>query len=463
VGREKGLRRNRGDDAKDDRRKRLAELSAEVLAESLLALAARHGDAERMVERMLSKPAENIKRFKAKLAGLKRMRRHVAYSEAADFARELGAALEDLRVGCDDPRAGVELVAAFFELDNQVLNHYDDSDGFIGDIYRFDAHELFVRYASDVDDKEWLAQRLIDLLVEDPYGLRGALLEDASKYLPENIMRNLVDRFLRFATEARHDHERRKWMSLVESLALQLKDARLFEKARLASWPDPPPVTAFLDIARAYVEAGDPSTALSWLERIKDGGRGWARDRDELLLAVHGKLGNRDKQAEVAWRIFRTSRSKETLSDLLAVIGKNQREDVIDGEVAVILASDDLSDTDAEFLIDAGRIDEAERYLLKRAQQLDGDRYGSLLPLAQRMEKDGRLLVASIMYRSLLDSILKRAVSKSYYYGVRYLGTLDRLAEQINDWESFPPHAQYKSELLQAHARKSSFWSRYQR
>ncbi len=51
-------------------------------------------------------------------------------------------------------------------------------------------------------------------------------------------------------------------------------------------------------------------------------------------------------------------------------------------EIATILADKALSLSDAAFLIEIGRRDEAAAYLLGRAEQLNGDFYGSLHSLA---------------------------------------------------------------------------------
>ena len=62
-----------------DRKRRLSELGAEALTEALLELAACDDAVEDLVERMIATPKDNIKRYKAKLAGLKRRRRFVPW------------------------------------------------------------------------------------------------------------------------------------------------------------------------------------------------------------------------------------------------------------------------------------------------------------------------------------------------------------------------------------------------
>jgi hypothetical protein len=95
------------------------------------------------------------------------------------------------------------------------------------------------------------------------------------------------------------------------------------------------------------------------------------------------------------------------------------------------------------------------------ADQINGDFYGSLLPLAEAMEQDGRPLCASVVYRALLDSILRRGHTKSYPHGVRYLRKLERLAQAVADWRDIAPHNVYLQGIKLNHGRKSSFWFRY--
>ena len=445
-----------------NRKQRFIGLGAEALADALQKLAGQDEAANDLVERMIAAPKENIKRFKAKLSGLKRMRRFIRWGESAGFARELEAILEDLKAGVEDARTGAELVAAFYETDKGTLGNCDDSSGHVGDVFRYDARKLFVSFASRCDDKEWLADIVFKLNMEDDYGVRDSLIDCAVEYLPEPAICTLIDRFQIAAGKETDEYRKRHWLSLVGSLARQIKDALLFEKTRIASWGKLS-TAACVDIARVYLESSDALTALSWLERIPEKDTFQADERDKLLLEIHGRLGNLGKQAEVAWRIFRRHRSADSLAELLAVIGEDQKEQVIFSESKLIHKNRTLSYSDAAFLIEMGRMDEAETYLLDRIDQLNGDFYGSLLPLAEAMEADGRPLPATVLYRALLDSILRRAQTKTYQHGVRYLKKLDRLAMSVPDWRDIETHSAYLEMLRQVHGRKLSFWSRYEK
>jgi len=443
-----------------DRKQRLLDLGANQLADALLELANRDDAADDLVERMIATPQENIKRFKAKLAGLKRSKRFIRWGESSGFARELLALLQDLQAGVDDPRTGAELVAAFYECDKGALGNCDDSSGSVGDVFRHDARELFASYASRCHDKEWLGELVFKVNRTDDYGVRDALIDCAVDYLPEPVIRVMVGRLQKLASREKDEYHKRHWLRQVESLARQIKDAPLFEQTRLASWGSLS-TAACLDIAHVYLESGDAPTALIWLEKIPANESFMAEERDQLLLAVHGLLGNTARQSDAAWRIFRRQRSAASLTRLLEVIGHEQRDNVVAGEVTAILVKETLSTVDAAFLVEIERPDEAETYLLKHADQLDGDHYGGLIPLAEAMEKCSRNLCATLIYRALLDSILRRAQTKTYAHGVRYLRKLDLLASSISDWQNFESHDAFMENLQQHHGRKNSFWSRY--
>jgi hypothetical protein len=446
-----------------DRKRKLTVLGAEALADAMLELAARVEVVDDLVERLIATPKENIQRYKEKLAELKRRQRFISWRESAAFAHELEMLLADLESGVDDPRIGLQLVAAFYQADGDIFEQCDDSDGNVGNVFRYNAKALFVSYASDCPDKQWLGRLVFDLCRKDDYGVRDILVDCAAQYLPESEVRNLITRFQASAEGKADEFWKHHWMHCVQSLARQVKDALLFEQTRLAS-SGTPTSAACVDIARVHLECGDAQTALSWLQQVpKDDHHHNQHDQDRLLLEIYGKTGGKDRQKEVAWRIFRRHRSARALSELLSVIGQDQKDGVVAGEVTDILGEKTFSRSNAMFLVETGHLDAAEAYLLNRSDKFDGDFYSGLLPLAEAMEAGGRPLCASIIYRALLDSILRRAYSKAYDHGVSYLKKLDMLAPAVLDWRGFGNHDVYVKYLRDQHSRKRSFWPRYEK
>ncbi len=402
-----------------------------------------------------------VKSIKSRLAGLKRGRRFIDYRESGPYARELESMLDEIDSLAAGPRQSVELVAAFIQTDNAVLGRADDSDGSIGDVYRIFASESFTSHASQCEDKEWLYDLTLKLYRQDEFGVRDSVIANAAAFLPESYLRRMVDEFWALGAQEAGEFKRYHWYLAIESIARQLKDPALFEKACRAKWPDLP-VAGHFHIAEAYHESGFPLVALHWLDKVPSGEMFQLDERERLLLPVLMDLGNRGRAEEVAWRVFRRSRSKERLSLLGSVIGESETERIIDSEIALVLESPTLDYVDASFLLELERFAEAERYLIERSTQLNGDYYDQLLPWAKAFEKQERFLVASVLYRVLLDSILRRAVSKYYTYAVRYLRKLDDLGPRIRDWGGLPGHDEYKMNLRLEHKLKRSFWARYE-
>jgi hypothetical protein len=440
-------------------KQKLIDLGAEALANALLNLAVHSDEADELIEQLIATPKENVQRFKKKLSGLKQSRRFIDWRGAAGFARELELLLQDLKSGVDDPFMGVELVAAFYEADNSIFEMCDDSSGYIGDVFRYDAKELFVDYATRCEEKGKIADIILRINQNDNYGIRDTLIDCAGECLPEEVIRTMITTLQKWADK--DEYGKRHHLMLIESLARQIKDAKLFEKTRIASWGKLS-TAALIDIARVYLESGDVETAHSWLKKIPEGETFQAAERDKLLENIYHKQGDSEKLTELLYQNFRSYHSNATLQALLDVIGHNKRDIVLNDEVEQILKFDSLRESDAEFLVAVGKIDEAEEYLLERADQLDGNLYGSLLSLVKAMESENRHLVTSLMYRSLLISILERGYTKAYPHGIRYLKKLDKLAASIVDWKDFNNHEAFKEQIIQAHGRKRSFWSKYE-
>ncbi len=296
---------------------------------------------------------------------------------------------------------------------------------------------------------------------KDNYGIRDTLIDCAGECLPEPVVRSMIETLQGWAEKEKEKYVKGHYFRSIESLARQIKDAKLFEKTRIASWGKLP-TAALIDIARVYLESGDVETAYSWLKKIPEGETFQAYERDKLLEEIYHKQGDSEKLTELLYQKFRSYHSTDTLQILLDVIGHDKHDEVVAHEISQILKTDRLRESDAEFLIAVGKINEAEEYLLKRAGQLDGNHYGSLLSLAEAMAAEKRHLVTTLIFRSLLISILERGYTKAYPHGVRYLKKLDKLAANVYSWREFFNHEAFMEQIIEAHGLKRSFWSKYE-
>lgn len=444
--------------AKKHNRDQLIELGVETLADTLLTLCQTSPEADNLVSRLLATPTENVKRFKDKLASIKRGRRFIDWNETAEFAQELEQLLDDLKAGVQDPALGVEWVARFFELDSKVFERCDDSNGEIGDVFDHSACNLFVHFAQACDNKPNVVQLVISLNQEDAYGVRGCLFDRASEYLPESMLQLMAEQLWELLENEKEDSQKWTWRRAVQSLAKQLKDPALFEKATLASDKIYPAL--WLEIAEVYLDADEAEIALNKISNFPENESFKRAECNQLLLAIYHQLGDTQAEADMAWQIFKAQRSRETLTQLLEVIGYQQQEFVINDAIKTISAEPRLSYADAHFLLKINYLDALENYLLPRVEQLNGSLYTYLVPLAQELEKNHKYLISSLIYRALIDAILEKAQSKYYHHAVKYLKQLNQIEPLVDDWQTWENHQAYLESLHEQHKRKSAFWSK---
>lgn len=443
----------------DPRRERLVAAGAEALADALLELSYRNRAARESVERLASAPASNIMRFFDRIEeiGERKMRgRHV---EPEDLVEELAELLEDVRVGVEDPRRGVELLVMLYRTDARVIEGCGDLEHEASSIFKSDALELFVRYARRCEDSAWVIGQVMDLVRTDEYGMRQALLRHANSFLAEPDLHLLVARLEEEAASQREPHRARFWMDFVATIASRLRDVALFLRARL-TYDGDLSEEDHLALARMHLALDDPEAASGWLRRLPETARNRPEEIDEMLLDIHARLGNHAEREAAAWRIYERHRTGDALRKLLEIVGADRQEEIESREVARIVGDPKLTSRNALLLIALGRADLAEEHVLGRLSQVDGDSYGEYEPLAEKFDQAGRALSASLLYRALLDSILLRARSSAYHHGAEYFRRLSRLDRAILDWRGHEPHAAWRVRMQWLHGKKRAFWSR---
>lgn len=447
--------------AMDEKRKRLAALGSEILADALLEVAENDDHAMNIVIRLTSTSDQNRKRIVKNISKLVRSKKFYDWREAEILATRLDDILDDIEAFVLEPEEGIGFLSAFFESDRAVLESCDDSNGIVGDVYGYSACRLFVEYAKQCTDKHFVIETLLTTVLGDEYGTRSGLIKHANEFLNEKELRKVVDLLWELCSKSGDDHFETWWITTkIEPLARQLKDAPLFEKA--AKLTDPGLSSRTIQsIAAVYLESGDAETAYSWIMRITEKENFRAIDRDLLLLEILRELGNAEEMTKVAWSIFHRGRNNKSLELLLSIIGEDRKSEVMKKELESILNVERFSLDSAYFLVMVGELDSAEEYLVRNAGSLDGDSYTVLLPIAKVLEDEDWLVGATVAYRALLGSILDRAVSKYYHHGVRYLKKLDKLAAEISDWKQVEDHESFKNQIVEKHFRKKSFWSKY--
>ena len=275
----------------------------------------------------------------------------------------------------------------------------------------------------------------------DEYGAREALLGHADLLFDEANLRALAGRFeadLEKALRARGGGERRdhgvyKAAAAIGLIADALRDPDLSTRTTLRYSPDPN-VLQKEHFAERYIRYGRPRDALAWL----DGDWGYREEgRERLLAEAYAALGDAVRLRAVRQALFdRTGAASdfEAWRQSLAPADRAHAAEVA-RERAKIL---DDPITGARLLLALDDDAAAEALLLARQATLRGGDYDRLVPLAQALEKKGRLLGTIVCYRALLVAILARAYARAYGHAAEYLRALRRLDAASTTTARFP-------------------------
>jgi hypothetical protein len=452
----------------DKRLEALRGQPKEALAALLAELAAAHPEVEQRLARhaLAADPEHLAAEFRKRLQSWKRSRRFLGRSEAAAFGRALEAWLDEIErelLPLDPARAHV-LADGFVRSDERFFEQADDSDGAIGDAIRAGCR-LWLRAAkaqSNWQPAEWI-DRVYALVNADEYGAREALLEHSDLLFDEAGLRALAARFeadLEKALRARGAAEPRDYAvyraaAAIGLIADALRDPDLSTKATLRYSPNPN-VLQKEHFAERYIRFGRPGDALAWL----DGDWGYREEgRERLLAQAYAALGDTARLRAVRQALFDRTGSPSDFEAWRESLAPADRANATELARERARALDDPI-TGAQLLLVLADDASAEALLLARHATLRGEQYYRLLPLAQALEKKGRLLGTIVCYRALLVAVLARAYARAYGHAADYLRTLRRLDTQVDNYGPLSTHEAFESSLRSAHGRKVSFWNR---
>jgi hypothetical protein len=260
------------------------------------------------------------------------------------------------------------------------------------------------------------------LLAANDYGARDHLLDGVGEFLD----RTHLDAFMneaRTAIAAGGESARRSRCHL-QSIAQSIQDPALFEQATYAGRERGLAPNVAVDVARHFLEAGRPREALEKLPPSAEGLRGFTSDYLELRVRILQALGDAEALRPAVWARFVHESSRETLRELLSAQPAESRASMRDAafdHVRVRLPPQGQ----AEFFAQVGELNASASIIVGAPDKLNGDHYDGLVPLAEQLET-AHPLAASLVYRALLDSILRRAAPKSYHHGGRYWPCLSK-------------------------------------
>lgn len=439
-------------------RDQLLNVDPEKLVDALFEIASNDKIAKSKIERLLSSEKENFSRFKKHLQQIKNRRgQYFSRRDVESFAIELCELLNNLKKVNIDFKEAFNHICDFYRADGKILEQSDDSNGDIGDIFRNEALDLFIEFASKHSNRKHVLATVAELHEGDDYGARNEIIQNSYRFLNIEEMRELFSIF-EAATRKKIGKYTSNWE--MQSLAKQMKDASLFEKLIYQS-SNEPNTRMLIEIAEVYFSSGNITKAQEFLNLIPRKDTSAIYEREKLQKEIFKHTSNNEALYNLLHQAFKRRFSESTLNELVCNTGEEKRNKFIQEALNEIKTEKKWHSHNAEFLVSVNEAEYLENYIFAHLNEINGDHYHNLLGIIKYLEKNSKFLAATILYRSLIDSILKRAQSKYYHHGVKYLKNIDKLSIKIVHWKGFDPHNLYLQNLKIDHKLKRSFWGQY--
>ncbi len=397
-----------------------------------------------------------ISMIKKEISALKKSTRFIDYYESNHFANRLDKLrlhiMNDLMSA--SPIHAAELMTNFINLHESILNRVDDSNGEISGIFVFACSDLGKIHEHIPCKIEEVVDLVFSKFMTNEFGILDNIIHDFKSVLkPEGlkILQNKIENALntRNSTEVKLG---------LEAIADCQKDVDAFIRA--CSFTGKPSVHDHLEIARRLIDAWRSEEALTWLAVMDlPSNHHWQEDRIKLkiqALELSGKYEEAQNE-RISW--FEDSLSSGVYGQILNYAKGEFKEDFKKKSIAKAF-NHFHPHSGLSFLTNIQEFDEVAKFVRLRIGELSGREYHTLRPVANLL-RDIDPLAATLVYRKLIEPILKEAKSKYYNYASKDLLMCEVLSAKIKDWHNFQDHESYYKLLEEKNKRKLSFWKEY--
>ena len=341
------------------------------------------------------------------------------------------------------------------------FDHIDDSNGCLSPVCQKAVTVWGQAWAKiEPRDPAALAKLVYETLRDNGYGVRDYMIRDFAEALGRDGLLALKEMFLaehqaNLREKGLADWKRRQPLLHLTDVADALGDVDMYIDAQRQCGAQD---AYALPIARRLLDAKRPAEALEYLDRADPSRSHFNEEPDNcttLRMKILQALGRHEEARNTLWQDFRSSLNTMSLDQLLASTPKDKQPALINQAVEVAEAHSNRR-VAAAFLLERGHGDRAAALIVAHPDKFDGRFYGSLLSLAEAIQK-AHPASAWILYRSLLLSILEDKRTTAYGHAAKYLAIAGDLAARAGLNEQ---HQALLAQLQSQHGRKSAFWRR---
>ncbi|MFA7429626.1 MAG: DUF6880 family protein [Rhodospirillaceae bacterium] len=469
--------------------KNLEALGAERLAELLIEISTGNAATKRRLRMELAgaqSPGDLAKEVRKRLTTLARSRAFVDWQTVKPLVKDLETQRRAIveQIATADPVEALDLIWRFMGLATTVFARCDDSNGTVMDIFRAARDDLGVLANNVQADPVALADRAFDALNANDYGQYDHLIAVLAPALGQAGLDHLKRRMIELSNQpvekpADKDRVKIGWSSSgpifqdeiaessrVSTVRLALKDiadalgdvdafiAQYTEQTRKM-----PQIAA--DIARRLVSAGRAEEALRTLEAAEgrsDTSAAWLNlEWEDARIEALEALGRAAEAQDDRWSCFEHFLSAPHLRAYLKRLPDFDDIEAEDRALDLAAGFDNALQA-LSFLTSWSSLNRAAGLVLRRANDMDGNRYDILTPAADALAEK-HPLAATLLLRAMIDFTLTRSRTTRYKHAARHLMDCAGLASSITDFGAIENHEAYVARLRREHGRKSSFWS----
>ncbi len=467
--------------------KNLEALGTERLAQLLIDISTGDAAAKRKLRLALAGaegPKEAAREIAKRLTSIARARTVVNWRSRKRLVKDLETqrhAIMD-QIAPRDPDEALDLLWRFLGLANSVFERCDDSSGTVIGIFHQSCADLGEVAKAAGPQPEPLARQVFDALQDNGFGQYDGLIAIIApalgadgvahlKALVEALGRTPVPVPPKSAWHAvgwanggaryAHQMDEHARQSTVEMALKDIADVQGDVDGFIAQY-DPktrkvPKIAA--KIALRLLAAGRAVEALGYVEQAEAGTASrFPPEWQEAHLAALEALDRKDAAQAFRWACFERDLSGEHLRAYLKRLPDFEDIEAEDRAMAHAAAQPDLL-AGLAFFMRWPSLERAAKLLIRRQDEVDGDHFAFLAPLAEALAEK-HPLAATVALRAMIDFTLNEARSSRYGYAAQHLSTCADLAHQIEDFAPLDPHAHYVARLKAQHGKKTGFWGK---
>lgn len=436
----------------------LEALGAARLAELILDVTKGNAAAKRRLRLELAGEVgsvELVREIRRRLRTIARSQAFVDWRKIKGLVFDLNAQLQSIvgPVAKDDPASAFDLAWDFLGLANGIYERCDDGSGHVQAVFHDASDALADLAAAARPDPVTLADKLFAALSGDHYGHYPPLIRSLADVLGETGLAYLKSRLQEEGNATLDDYGLK---TALQAMADATGDVDAYIIEQSVHTRSMPAIAA--EMAARLLQAGRAEEALAAIDAADLSQRSWVPLEWEVTrIAVLDALGQTDDAQAFRLSCFEASLNADHLRAYLKCLPEFDDVDAEDRALSHALAFPSFN-TALHFLLTWKALDHAAKLVVARADEIDGNYYELLTPVACTLESR-HPLAATLLRRGLIDFALNEARSKRYRHAARHLAECASDADRITDYGSFEGHLAYVAALEANHGKKTSFWA----